>query len=69
MSWNYRVIEKKEGDTTVFAIHEVYYSENGDSVTVNNVAPYGDTLEELRGDLRHMVEALNKPVMKYEEFK
>ena len=68
MSWNYRVIEKKDGTGTTFAIHEVYYDEEGSPYlcTINAVAPMGETLEDLRADVKFYNTALEKPVLDYE---
>ena len=72
MTWNYRVLVREYPQTQedVFAIHEVYYDENDapGSCTVNPVAPIGDSLEELKGVLQMYATALEKPVLRYEEF-
>jgi hypothetical protein len=67
MSWNYRVIESVTG----FTIHDVYYNDAGaiTNVSVDEVAAYGETLDELRSDLEHYVAALEKPVLKLSEIK
>jgi hypothetical protein len=61
MSWNYRVIRRPDG----LGIHEVYYSEDGRPIswTQDTVEPYGDSPEELRADLEHMLRALDKPIL------
>lgn len=64
-TWNYRVM--RNGD--LFAIHEVYYDENGkvEGYTQNPVCPSGESLEELKGDIEYYLEALNKPVLEYKD--
>jgi hypothetical protein len=65
MKWNYRVIES-EG---VFRIHEVYYNEKNEITAISEdpIAPLGETLEELKGDLKYYQQALKRPVLKKEE--
>jgi hypothetical protein len=69
-TWNYRVLEradKKSGDKT-FAIHEVYYNDEDkpDGCTKNAVAPMGESLEELKDDMDHYRQALEKPILMYD---
>jgi hypothetical protein len=63
--WNYRVIESED----VFRIHEVYYNSKGEitGFSENPITPLGDTLEELKGDLKYYLQALDRPVLKIEE--
>jgi hypothetical protein len=68
MTWNHRVVKYETknlfGDPDVgFAIHEVYYDQDGNvrGMTANAVKPWGDTKDELRLELLRMLEALNKP--------
>jgi len=73
--WNYRVVRKAYppgADGTiehVLGIHEVYYDDDGkpEMVTENRMDAHGETLDELRTDLRWMMEALDKPVLEYDE--
>ena len=83
MTWEYRVVKRtmKAGehapgipaeDETWLSIHE-YFSPadwNGGkgSITVDGMEPQGDTLDELREDLEHMLAALDKPVLRWEDF-
>ncbi len=55
--------------TEIFAIHEVYYNEDGecDLVTVDPCCPQGETLEELKQDFELYQKALEKPVLNYED--
>ncbi|WDP89309.1 MAG: hypothetical protein HUN04_06035 [Desulfobacter sp.] len=67
MTWNYRIIKRHhaESGTTTLGIHEVYYNEEGaiDSWTQGPMDPHGETLAELKADLEHFAEALEKPVL------
>lgn len=68
MSWNYRVLRHiNEADGRVwFDIHEVYYNfpdAEGLSWTVKSKSPFGKTVEELRDDLKMMLEVLDLPVL------
>jgi hypothetical protein len=65
MKWNYRVIESKG----IFHIHEVYYNKKNEITVIseNPIAPLGETLEELKGDLKYYQQALKRPVLKKEE--
>lgn len=65
MTWNYRVIFNKD----VFQIHEVYYNEAGEITAISQdpIAPVGETLEELQGDLEYYLHALKRPVLKMDE--
>ena len=75
MSWNYRVIRKtyKKKETLLeeecFNIHEVYYDKEGYiiSLTKNPVSVGAESLEGLEWVLSKMKEALDKPVLDYEE--
>ncbi len=69
MPWNYRVIKRyyQSHQETVYTIHEVYYKD-GKIVAISEEAdtPMGDSLEELRGELRRMfIDALAKPVLEW----
>jgi hypothetical protein len=67
MPWNYRVIENKG----MFHIHEVYYNDKGEIIAISEdpIAPAGETLEELKGDLKYCQQAVKRPVLKKEEMK
>ncbi|MCG3212450.1 MAG: hypothetical protein FOGNACKC_06120 [Anaerolineae bacterium] len=64
-TWNYRIVER-DG---IFAIYEVYYDAAGNvtSITAEPVAPMGESLDELRADLEKQCQALDKPVLRYED--
>jgi hypothetical protein len=72
VSWNHRIIRYTDGEgTTHFGIHEVYYGSGGEPemYTENPVAPYGESLDELRRDIEHMMGAFNHPVLTDADFK
>ena len=51
MSWNYRVIFQDD----CYSIHEVYYDDEGniESWTERAVGISGETIRELKGDLKY----------------
>lgn len=67
--WNYRVVLHKKDHT--FEIHEAYY-EDGEKephmISTNGMSPHGETFDELKSDLEKMVNALDKPILIYEDF-
>lgn len=67
MVWNYRVIENDK----MFYIHEVYYNDNGDITAISEdpMHPHGETLEELKNDMKYFLQAFNRPVLKKDEIK
>lgn len=69
MTWNYRVVRKQTADGEYYGIHEVYYDSDGnpEMVTVEPVAPCGDTLQELVDDMRYYIIAVSRPVLDYED--
>lgn len=74
--WNYRVMRRaythKDATTEYsYGIHEVYYSLDGepDCHSENDVGIHGETVEELKKDLKNYKRALNKPVLDYKTMK
>ena len=71
MSWNYRVIHRiLDNGEHQFAIHEVYYSDDGTTIkswTENSVYPTGETKEEFSADLSHYHYALMRPTLEMAE--
>ena len=61
MRWEYRVVRNKSDNRYWFDIREVY--DDGEGWTMNEIAPAGETLDELRNDLIHMLVATSKPVL------
>lgn len=81
MSWNYRVMQHDyihaSGELeTWYTIHEVYYrSHEVNDLEVNPkeigftqdaVAARADSVEDLKTELKRMLAACDKPVLKYE---
>lgn len=64
MHWNHRVIRHEYDGETWYSVHEVYYrGEHAESCTAEPVRVSGDTLDELRCQLQHMLAALDRPVL------
>ena len=69
MTWNYRVVRRVVNNEHVYAIHEAYYDDNRTtSITEESVHPQGETLEELKRDCEHYLQALERPVLEYADF-
>jgi len=75
MVWNHRIVKRvyhhASGDETTYQIHEVYYDEIGSeptNITLDPIAPLGETVEELKEELNRMLRALEHPVLNYEDF-
>jgi hypothetical protein len=68
--WNTRVVKKynEKSATTTFEIHEVHYDDNHHITawTETAVGPFGETLAELKEDIKHFIEAVQKPVLQLE---
>jgi hypothetical protein len=66
MRWTYRVSKQtlKNGDE-VFAIREFYPNSKGEltSWSANEITPLGLTLEDLKGELALIMQALDKEVI------
>ncbi len=63
MSWRYRVFRSDLEGEVSYSIHEVYTMDDGISWTTDEMSPRGETLEELRDDLKRMRRALSEPVL------
>ena len=65
MTWNYRIV-MRNGE---YAIYEVYYDDAGnvEAVTDAPVYPAGTSIEELGKDLKYYQQALQQPVLHYDE--
>lgn len=46
-------------------IKEAYYNKNNQiyAISADEIAPYGESVEELKGDLKLMMRAFKKPVL------
>ena len=65
--WNYRIVEK-DG---YFGIHEAYYKKKKKkphTISMDSMSPRGETIKELKKDLKWFKEAFKKPVLKYTDF-
>jgi hypothetical protein len=77
--WNYRVVRTRDIDSRGsirYGIHEVFYGDDLDLVTVETMAPEAydegfeedfDPIEELRQTLEWMLLALDKPILDYHD--
>ena len=66
MSWNYRVLRMKCDDGYYYRIHEVFYkTQDRDHLlwSEDAIEPHGETIKELKDDLKMMLDALDKPLM------
>jgi len=72
VTWNYRVIHTKNNlGEEYYGIHEVYYEDVTNKPylrTADAVAAYGESLEDLRGSLERMLEALEKETLAPQDF-
>ena len=65
--WNHRVIHSyhEKTDSHTYQIHEVYYDDKGTiEGWTSAVEPFGETLFELREDIRYLMKAFQKPILK-----
>lgn len=70
MSWNYRILVKRDDSNNPhYGIHEVYYDDNDLPHTCTEVPcdPYGETVEELKDNMIQMMEALLTPTLEYDD--
>lgn len=67
MHWNHRVMIRhyEHTDETTLGIREVFYEDDGSIAwwTVDDIAPQGDHLQELRSELEQMLECLSRPLL------
>lgn len=68
-SWNYRIVERQH-PCKWYAIYEVYYHIDGSPaiITEDPIEPTGESKEELKTNIDMMLQAFNKPTLKYEDF-
>ncbi len=71
MNWNHRVIKTETPDGPWFAIHEVYYDDEGNlsGYSEKPVAVCGEGFDEIEETLKRMLRALEKPILAYGDFK
>jgi hypothetical protein len=63
--WNYRVVRRVIHGEIQYGIHEMYYDPEG--YTMNPVPVAGDSVEDLRWQLKRMLTALECPVIEAEK--
>lgn len=71
MSWNYRIVKRTYENEVTYTVHTAWYGKGEDdphSIGADPMYPIGENLDELLIDLDRMKEALNKPVLNYEDF-
>ena len=70
MTWDHRVLAHEHKGELTFAIHEVFYNDDGtpNMCTENAVGVVGDNLAELSATLRLMLSALTEPILNYADF-
>jgi len=63
-TWNYRVLACQDAhDEIFFEINRVYYEDGKTDCHSSTSTPIGETLEELKEELRLMSLALDKPIL------
>ena len=73
-TWNHRIVKKrdpnyKEGAIWpvefYYEVHEVHYNNNGDlcAITEDPIAPYGESIDDLKETLEWMLNACDKPIL------
>jgi hypothetical protein len=69
--WNYRIMKRKNDEGGFdFGIYEVFYDDNGKvSWTENSLTPLCDSADELKEELRIMMDAFDKETLIFEDSK
>ena len=70
--WNFRVIRKesdfKGNKYVTFGIYEVYYTEGKPTAcTMDAMTPHGETLDDLKQDMKWYEVAMKKPVLDFDK--
>lgn len=70
MSWNYRVIHQVVDGEHQYDVHECYYNKAGSPVAISksHVAPFGETFDSLRKDMKAYMRAIQEPILEYNDF-
>ena len=65
MTWRYCITRTTTPDGYWYEVREVYYNAEGEveGWTVDEVAPCGDSVNDVRSDLERMTEALHRPIL------
>lgn len=71
MNWNYRLIDlsHENGGEPWVELHEVFYEDDGSLMGYTPVSAGGEDAQDLRQSLRWMMDALDHPVLRVEDFK
>ncbi len=70
MTWNYRIMKKKNSEGSFeYGIYEVYYDENGkvSSWTQESLTPVYSSSDDLEYEMKVMMEAFKKETLEYKE--
>ncbi len=62
MSWNYRIVQSHD-DPPSFSVYEVYWRRNKPCGWCEASVCDWDTLEDLKGTIKHMQRALSQPML------
>lgn len=65
--WDYRVVKQTFDGEDVFAVHEVYYEDDGKPhmMSEDEVSPHGESLKEFKSDWKAYLDAKEQPVLTY----
>lgn len=68
--WNHRIIKHVTSDSEWFAVHEVYYDDDGtpNSCTSEPIKIIQEDLKDIEWEIDKIKEALQKPVLHYSYF-
>lgn len=72
MTWNYRIMKRKNSEGTFeYGIYEVYYDENGkvSSWTQESLTPVCSSSNDLEYEMKFMMEAFKNDTLEYIEEK
>jgi hypothetical protein len=60
--WNNRIVKHEKDDTVWYAVHEVFYNENGgiNGYTENPITIVGDTVEDVKSQLEMIAKDIEK---------
>lgn len=72
--WNNRIVRRcyinplTGHEEVTFSVHEAYYDDNGavSALTKDSIAPQGEMLKELKGEIHRFLDAFEKPILDYD---
>lgn len=81
-AWNYRVVKHVTelpgyGEETWYSVHEHHFNVEDEedelfpeigSITINRMAPSGESVDELKRELERMLKACDKEVLNFDDF-